>query len=114
MQQTVKMTLNGKTFRKLASEQNIYEFERRGCSDLSWGYIHICYIHVHAIYMYMYMTFIVKQVYWYISRITGERLQDHWSSGLRHIGKQYSRNVILQHLIWGCFVCLEDFHQKMK
>ena len=32
--------------------------------------------------IYMYMTFIVKQVYWYIFRITGERLQDHWSSGL--------------------------------
>ena len=25
--------------------------------------------------------FIVKQVYWYISQISGERLQDHWSSG---------------------------------
>ena len=29
----------------------------------------------------MNMTFIVKQVYWYISQISGERLQDHWSSG---------------------------------
>ena len=26
------------------------------------------------------MTIIVKQVYWYISQISGERLQDHWSS----------------------------------
>ena len=28
------------------------------------------------------MTFIVKQVYWYISQISAERLQDNWSSGL--------------------------------
>ena len=33
---------------------------------LTWpcGYIHV-----------------VKQVYWYISQASGERLQDHWSSG---------------------------------
>ena len=30
----------------------------------------------------MYSTILVKQVYWYISRVSGERLQDHWSSGL--------------------------------
>ena len=29
----------------------------------------------------MYVIFIVKQVYWYISGISGERIQDHWSSG---------------------------------
>ena len=29
----------------------------------------------------MYMTIKVKQVYWYISQISGERLQDHWSYG---------------------------------
>ena len=29
---------------------------------------------------YMYRTLIVKQVYWYISQISGECLQDHWSS----------------------------------
>ena len=59
MQKTVKMTRKGKTFRKWASEQNIYEFEKeikpRGCSDPVLG---------------LYMTFIVKQVYWYISRIS--------------------------------------------
>ena len=32
---------------------------------------------------YMYMTIIVKQVYWYISQISGERLQDHWSFGYK-------------------------------
>ena len=29
-----------------------------------------------------FMTIIVKQVYWYISQISGERLQDHWSSSI--------------------------------
>ena len=38
-----------------------------------------------SIYSYiinMYITILVKQVYWYISQVSGERLQDHWSSGL--------------------------------
>ena len=29
----------------------------------------------------MYITILVKQEYWYISQVSGERLQDHWSSG---------------------------------
>ena len=29
----------------------------------------------------MNMTFLVKQAYWCISQISGERLQDQWSSG---------------------------------
>ena len=37
MQKTVKMTLKGKTFRKWANEQNIYEVEKEikpiGCSN---------------------------------------------------------------------------------
>ena len=56
MENTVKMTLKGKTFRKWASEQNIYEFEKEinpiGHSDPVLG-----------LYTYMYMTFTVKQVY---------------------------------------------------
>ena len=27
-------------------------------------------------------TIIFKHVYWYMQQISGERLQDHWSSGL--------------------------------
>ena len=43
MQKTVKMTRKGKTDKKWASEQNIYEFEKeikpRGCSDsVLWLY----------------------------------------------------------------------------
>ena len=29
----------------------------------------------------MYITILVKQVYLFISQVSGERLQDHWSSG---------------------------------
>ena len=36
---------------------------------LPWGYIHI------------HMNIIVRPVHLYISQISGERLQDHWSSG---------------------------------
>ena len=28
-------------------------------------------------------TIIFKYVYWYMKQISGERLQDHWSSGLK-------------------------------
>ena len=47
MQKTVKLTLKEKTFRKWASGQNIYEFEKEinptAYSDpvLSKGYIHV-------------------------------------------------------------------------
>ena len=34
----------------------------------AWGYIHEYYNSV-------------IQVYWYLSQVSGERLQDHWSSG---------------------------------
>ena len=30
----------------------------------------------------MYITILVKQVYWYITQVSGERLQDRWSSGI--------------------------------
>ena len=29
-------------------------------------------------------TIIFKHVYWYMQQISGERLQDHWSSGFTH------------------------------
>ena len=30
-------------------------------------------------------TILFKHVYWYMQQISGERLQDYWSSGLIHI-----------------------------
>ena len=51
---------------------NLYDLKKKLTPDvaltLPWGYIHVYYL--------------VKQVYWYISQVSGERLQDHWSSGL--------------------------------
>ena len=35
---------------------------------------------------------IFKHVYWYIQQISGERLQDHWSSGLLY---RYDGNALL-------------------
>ena len=32
-------------------------------------------------------TIIFKHVYWYMQQISGERLQDHWSSGFSFMGK---------------------------
>ena len=69
------MSLKGKTSRKLANGQNIYDSENKIDSMGSSG-------------IYMYMIIIVKQVYWYIFQISGERLQNHWSSGY------------VSHLVW--------------
>ena len=40
------------------------------------------------------MVIIVKQVYWYISQFSGERLQDHWSSSCSFI--TYRINVCME------------------
>ena len=37
----------------------------------------------------MYITILVKQIYWYISQVSGERLQDHWSSGFLDVETSY-------------------------
>ena len=42
---------------------------------LPLGYKHRC----------IHMNITVKQIYWYISKISVERLQDHWSSGSVYI-----------------------------
>ena len=47
----------------------------------------------------MYITILVKQVYWFISRVSGERLQDLWSSGY-DLKKTLTPGVILT-LPWG-------------
>ena len=45
--------------------------------------------------IYMYITILVKQVYWYISQVSGERLQDHWSSGLAHLSRRLTGELIV-------------------
>ena len=64
----LKCHLKGKASRKLANGQNIEDSEKR-----KWpkGFICPC----------TGVTIIFKHVYWYMQQISGERLQDHWSSG---------------------------------
>ena len=38
-------------------------------------------------------TIIFKYVYWYMKQISGERLQDHWSSGTL-TSRNYSRRYV--------------------
>ena len=63
--------MKGKTCSILANGLNLYDLKKKltpeAALTLPWGYIH--------------NTILVKQVYWYISQVSGERLQDHWSSG---------------------------------
>ena len=66
----IKCHLKGKASRKLANGQNIDYFEKR-----KWpkGFISIPALGLNTI--------IFKHVFWYMQQISGERLQDHWSSG---------------------------------
>ena len=63
----LKCHLKGKANRKLANGQNIDYSEKRkwASSAPALGF----------------NTIIFKHVYWYMQQISGERLQDHWSSG---------------------------------
>ena len=65
MGKTVKMPFEGKASRKLANGQNIDHSEKRASP-------------APALEL---NTIIFKHVYWYMQKISGERLQDHWSSG---------------------------------
>ena len=40
-------------------------------------------------------TIIFKYVYWYMKQISGERLQDHWSSGLAHLSRRLTGELIV-------------------
>ena len=42
-------------------------------------------------------TIIFKYVYWYIKQISGERLQDHWSSGI-HVYYHSSQTSFLVYI----------------
>ena len=65
----LKCHLKEKANRKLASGQNIEDSEKRKWpKGLSAPALEL-------------NTIIFKHVYWYMQLISGERLQDHWSSG---------------------------------
>ena len=67
----LKCHLKGKASRKLANGQNIDYSENRSRAS-------------YALTLGL-NTIILKHVYWYMymQQISGERLQDHWSSGYR-------------------------------
>ena len=65
----LKCNLKGKASRKLANGQNIdYSEKKNGPRASSATALGL-------------NTIIFKHVYWYMQQISGERLQDHWSSG---------------------------------
>ena len=71
MGKLLKCHFKGKTCRKLANGQDIdYSEKKNGPSSSSAPILRL-------------FSIIFKHVYWYyIQQISGERLQDHWSSGL--------------------------------
>ena len=85
----LKCHLKEKANRKLANGQNIEDSEKRKWpKGLSAPALEL-------------NTIIFKHVYWYMQLISGERLQDHWSSGLMQVFKTllYQRYKILQTLL---------------
>ena len=68
MGKIVKCHLKGKTCSKLANGLNFYDLKKALTPAL-------------GLYSCIYITILVKQVYLFISQVSGERLQDHWSSG---------------------------------
>ena len=46
-------------------------------------------------------TIIVKHVYWYMQQSSGERLQDHWSSGIYLLSQFYDQGRRTPHCIHG-------------
>ena len=64
----LKCHLKGKASKKLANGQNIdYSEKKNGARASSAPALGL-------------NTIIFKHVYWYMQQISGERLQDHWSS----------------------------------
>ena len=100
----LKCHLKEKANRKLANGQNIEDSEKRKWpKGLSAPALEL-------------NTIIFKHVYWYMQLISGERLQDHWSSGLifgakiRKIGILLHTPVLLLkmgykglYITWTCY-----------
>ena len=53
-------------------------------------------------------TIIFKYVYWYMKQISGECLQDHWSSGLGLVGKGKTLKILIlaSVIIYNMFVSI--------
>ena len=89
----LKCYLKEKANRKLANGRNIEDSEKRKWPrGLSAPALEL-------------NTIIFKHVYWYMQLISGERLQDHWSSGF-HLRKQLARKhcmIIKSAFLLRCF-----------
>ena len=85
----LKCHLKEKANRKLANGQNIEDSEKRKWpKGLSAPALEL-------------NTIIFKHVYWYMQLISGERLQDHWSSGysdLLHSWKLQTKTSIISRM----------------
>ena len=53
-------------------------------------------------------TIIFKHVYWYMQHISGERLQDHWSSGLIVVAQSIRLSISTHHFV----TCHAVLHQS--
>ena len=65
---TVKISFEGKNLEELANGQDIDHSENNGPRASSAPLLRL-------------FSIIFKHVYWYVQQISGERLQDHWSTG---------------------------------
>ena len=81
----LKCHLKEKANRKLANGQNIEDSEKR-----KWPKG----LPAPALEL---NTIIFKHVYWYMQLISGERLQDHWSSGLKCWNDVDKKSQIFKH-----------------
>ena len=77
----LKCHLKGKASRKLANGQNIDYSEKKGSRASSAPALGL-------------NTIIIKHVYWYMPQISGECLQDHWSSYFHLFRQMYEGDCI--------------------
>ena len=82
MGKLLKWHLKGKTCNKLANGQNFYDLKKTTpevALTLPWGYIHVYYYS--------------SQTNSLVSRVSGECLQDHWSSGFKFFAYCYNKQL---------------------
>ena len=72
MKKIVKMSFEGQNLSKLANERNFYDLQTKLTPVVILTLPRVTYV---------YIIILVKQVYWFIFQVEGERSQDHWSSG---------------------------------
>ena len=69
-------------------------FKGLNFSKLANGLIFYDLKGINSRVIYMYITILVKTVYLFISQVSGERLQDHWSSGITYLMVLQSKCIL--------------------